>query len=147
MRVAERFGSLHPYCTDLWRKWAALKDQPKLSASALADRASDDDAFKPFHIDGTVMIIIIVFIIALPFISMMYVLAADTIAELDKFEDNNFNSSMKSVEKFDANSQLAYAIEKIGPMVLAMKNKFDDYCDDGSASLSEQKAIGKYVVY
>jgi hypothetical protein len=72
-------------------------------------------------------------------------------AEMDRFDDDYFTpddhheaKGEGGKDKFDANKQLAYAIERIGPMVLAMKKKFDQYCDDGSARLSEQKAIGMF---
>ena len=74
--------------------------------------------------------------------------AADTMAEMDRFDDDYFDPSghqQKGGVKFDANLQLAYAIERIGPLVLAIKKKFDEYCDDGSASLTQQKAIGKLL--
>jgi hypothetical protein len=50
LRIAVRFGSIHPYCTDLWRKWAAHKEQAK---HTVIDNSSVEDSFKPFHMDGT----------------------------------------------------------------------------------------------
>ena len=82
-----------------------------------------------------------------------FIIAADTLAGMDQFETDYFGDiNNQSVDQpserdqFDANLQLAYAIERIGPLVLAMKKKFDDYCEPGCVSLSEQTAIGAWRV-
>ena len=48
LHAAVRFGSLHPYCTDLWRKWASNAEKVKTTLIGDAEEAR----FKPFHVDG-----------------------------------------------------------------------------------------------
>lgn len=72
--------------------------------------------------------------------------AAESLSEVSTHDNDPSMSpageNKPTSENYDANSQLAYAIERIGPMVLAMKNKFDEYCGD-KVELNEQNSIGK----
>jgi hypothetical protein len=49
LRIAVRFGSIHPFCSELWRKWAAHREKPK---HTIPDKTAEEDLFKPFHVDG-----------------------------------------------------------------------------------------------